>query len=327
MTTRRQAIAGLASAAAFATVSIRPARAADRVRMLTNWYAQAEHGGYYAAKAMGIYAKHGLDVDIVMGGPQVNGMQELMGGAADFTMGADSAMISIEHGLPVMVVGACFQFDMQGLMAHPNITSLAELKGHTILLSSGGIMSFWPWLKERYGYVDEQIAPYTFNLQPFFSDPTIAQQAYATSEPFQAQVAKTPISFFLFAKYGYPLYGQAIVSTQPFVEKNPDIVRRFVVATMEGWRAYLHNPGPGNALIKMDNTKMTDGQLAFGVARFREMGVATSGDAAKYGIGAMTDAHWKATRDFLVRNNLLKDSTDWKQAYTLEFVKNLRVMA
>lgn len=328
MTTRRHAIAGIAATAALATFGARPARAADSVRFLTSWFAQAEHGGFYQAKATGLYAKNGLDVAIQMGGPQINAMQLLTGGDADITMGYDiQVMSAVERGLPVVTVGASFQFDLQGIMAHADIKSLADLKGHKILLASSSHATFWPWLKEKYGFTDDQAAAYTFNLQPFFTDPTIAQQAYATSEPFQAQNANVPINFFLLAKYGYPTYGSTMITTQPYLEKNPTVVKRFVEASVEGWKSYLQDPAPANALIKIDNPKMTDAQLAYSLSQLKATGAVTSGDAAKTSIGIMTDARWKVTRDFLVRNSLLKDGTDWKAAYTLDYVKNLHVIA
>lgn len=314
---------------AVAGASYRPARAAgDKVRFLTSWFAQAEHGGFYQAKATGLYAKNGLDVDIQMGGPQINALQLLTGGDADMTMGYDIQVLNaVEHGLPVVTVGASFQFDLQGILAHSDIKSLADLKGHKILLASSSHTTFWPWLKEKYGFSEDQSAPYTFNLQPFFADPTIAQQAYATSEPFQAQKANVPVSYFLLAKYGYPAYGSTIITTQPFISKNPSVVARFVDATMQGWKSYLQNPAPGNALIKIDNPKMPDDQLAYSLAQLRATGAVTSGDASKMSIGVMTEARWKATRDFLVRSSLLKDSTDWKSAFTLDYVKKLHVLA
>jgi NitT/TauT family transport system substrate-binding protein len=328
MYTRRRALASLAGTAALAASGIRPARAADSVRFLTSWFAQAEHGGFYQAKATGLYAKNGLDVTIQMGGPQINGMQLLAAGDADMAMGYDiQVMSAVERGLPIITVGASFQFDLQGIMAHSDIKSLAALKGHQILLASSSHATFWPWLKERYGFTDDQAAAYTFNLQPFFTDPTVAQQAYATSEPFQAENAHVPISFFLLAKFGYPPYGSTLTTTQPFLAKNPSVVKRFVEATMEGWKSYLHDPAPGNVLIKIDNPKMTDAQLAYSLAQLRATGAVTSGDASTMSIGVMTDARWKVTRDFLVRNSLLKDATDWKSAYTLDYVKNLHVIA
>jgi len=328
MVSRRQLIAGISGTAAVTAAGIRPARAADRVRMLTNWFAEAEHGGFYAAKATGLYAKHGLDVTIQMGGPQINAMQLLTGGDADIILGYDAQVLtSVEHRLPVVTVATSYQFDLQGMMTHPNITSLEQLKGHTILLGAAAYSTFWPWLKQRYGFTDDQAGTYTFNLQPFFADPALALQSYATAEPYQADLAKIPYRFFLFAKYGYPPYGETIVTTQSFAAKNPDVVKRFVAASMEGWKSYLHDPGPGNALIKSDNPKMSDAQLAFSVAKLKELGAVTGGDAAKRGIGVMTDARWKATRDFLVSDGQLKAGTDWKSAYTLDYVKNLHVMA
>jgi NitT/TauT family transport system substrate-binding protein len=326
---RRRAIAGVAGALTVAGASYRPVRAAaDKIRFLTSWYAQAEHGGFYQAKATGLYTKNGLDVDIQMGGPQINAIQLLTGGDADLTMGYDiQVLTAVEHSVPVVTVGASFQFDLQGILAHSDIKSLADLKGHKILLASSSHTTFWPWLKEKYGFTEDQAAPYTFNLQPFFADPAIAQQAYATSEPFQAQKANIPVNYFLLAKYGYPAYGSTVITTQPFMTKNSSAVARFVDATMKGWRSYLQNPAPGNALIKIDNPKMPDDQLAYSLAQLRATGAVTSGDASKMSIGVMTDARWKATRDFLVRSGLLKDSTDWKSAYTLDYTKNLHVRA
>ena len=145
--------------------------AQDKVSFLTSWYAQAEHGGFYQAVADGIYKKHGLDVTIKMGGPQVNGMQLLAAGQADFIMGYDlQVMKSIEQGLPVTTVAASFQKDLQGLMTHEDVSGLGALKGKTILVSSSGRPTWWPWIKAKYGYTEDQARPYTFNLQPFFAD-------------------------------------------------------------------------------------------------------------------------------------------------------------
>jgi hypothetical protein len=113
-------------------------------------------------------------------------------------------------------VAAGFQFDLQGIMTHAGIASLAALKGHEILIASSAHQSIWPWLKERYGYTDDQIGPYTGSLQPFFADPTVAMQGYSTDEPFEAQQAHVPVNFFLLAKYGFPPYGSSIITTRAF---------------------------------------------------------------------------------------------------------------
>jgi NitT/TauT family transport system substrate-binding protein len=323
-------IARLAFGVALAIGALAPriAVAADKITFLTSWFAQAEHGGFYQAKATGLYDKSDLDVTIKMGGPQVNGMQLLLGGEADIIMGYDIQVLkSIEKGLPVTTIGASFQKDLQGMMTHDDVTSLADLKGKTILIATSSRTTFWPWLQAKYGYADAQIQPYTFNLQPFFADPNVAQQAYPSSEPFQALEKNVPVHFFLFADDGYPPYGTTMVTTTKLVMEKPEALKRFVRASMEGWKSYLKgDPALANALIKADNPKMSDEQIAYGIKRMNELKVVDGGDATTMGIGVMTEARWKATYDFMVGGGLLEKSVDWHKAYTTEFIKDMKIL-
>jgi NitT/TauT family transport system substrate-binding protein len=304
-----------------------PALAQDKVTFLTSWYAQAEHGGFYQAIATGLYKKYGLDVTVRMGGPQVNGMQLLAAGQADFIMGYDLQVLkAVEQSIPVTTVATSFQKDLQGMLVHDNVKGLGDLKGKTILIASTSNVTFWPWLKAKYGYSDAQLKPYTFNLQPFMADTNTAQQAYPSSEPFQAQKAGVKASFFLFADEGYPPYGTTIVTMQKTVADKPDLVARFVKASLEGWKSYLANPAPANELIKRDNPRMEDDQIAFAIQRMKELKVFDGGDAARLGAGVITEARWKATYDFMVQAGLLKAETEWKKAFTTQFTKDLRLM-
>src|ERR1700759_2568517 len=120
--------------------------AADKVTFLTSWFAQAEHGGFYQAKATGLYEKAGLDVTVKMGGPQVNGMQLLLAGEADVMMGyALQVLKALEQGFPLVTVGTSFQFDLQGIMTHDNVTGLGDRKEKTILVATSGRSTWWPW--------------------------------------------------------------------------------------------------------------------------------------------------------------------------------------
>ncbi|ARO55521.1 putative ABC transporter protein, periplasmic substrate-binding component precursor [Methylorubrum extorquens] len=303
-----------------------PAQAADKVVFLTSWYAQAEHGGFYQAKATGLYEKAGLDVEIRMGGPQVNGLQLLLAGEADAIMGYDIQVLqAVEKGLPVVTVAASFQYDLQGMMTHDDVTSLAGIKDRAILVSSAGMTAWWPWLKKKYALSDAQVRAYTFNLQPFFADKNVVQQAYPSSEPFQAQEKGVPVNFHLFAKDGYPPYGTTIVTTRKLAEGKPEAMRRFVAASMEGWKSYMENPAPANVLIKAANPKMSDGQIAFGITRLKALKVL--GGEENVPIGTMTEARWKASYDYLVEAGLLKASTDWKRAFSLDFMPVLSAKA
>lgn len=304
------------------------ARAATtKIRYLTSWFAQAEHGGLYQALATGLYEKAGLDVSIDMGGPQVNGLQLLAGGNADIVMSYDIQVLkAVENKLPVLAIGATFQSDLQGLMTHPDITGLAELKDHKIFIASASRSTFWPWLKQSFGYDDDQAAPYTFNLQPFLIDKTSAVQGYGTSEPFEAQQKGAAVKFFLLADAGYPPYGGTSVTTPAFAAKNPEATRAFLKATALGWRDYLVNPAPGNALIKQANPKMDDQRIAYAVARIKALNLICSGDAATKGIGIMTEARWQKTFAFLTAGTMLSPATRWQSAFTTRFVDGLDVL-
>ncbi|PKU21529.1 ABC transporter substrate-binding protein [Telmatospirillum siberiense] len=314
------ALAGMALLAAHPI----QARADEAVVLGSNWFAEAEHGGFYQALATGIYKKYGLDVTIKMGGPQINGIQLLAGGLIDIWMGYDfQTLKALEQGVPAVTIAGFFQKDPQAILAHPDVKTYADLKGKPIYLASASDVTFWPWLKAKYGYTDAQKKPYAFSVAPFLADKTSAQQGYVTSEPFAMMQGGVTPTALLMADDGYPPYATTLVTLQKTIDGKSDALARFVKASAEGWKSYLADPAPGNALIKKDNPKMTDEQLAFGVEQIKKFGLVTGGDAAKSGIGAMTDARWKQTDDVMVQNNLLPAAVDYKRGYTLKFVKDL----
>jgi NitT/TauT family transport system substrate-binding protein len=293
----------------------------------TNWYAEAEHGGFYQAVAEGIYRKHGLDVEIRMGGPQVNGLQLLVARQIELFMGYDIQTVqAVDQGLPVVTVAATLQKDPAAIIAHPGVKSLEDLKGHPIYISPASHTTFWPWLKARYGFTDAQLRPYAFSVQPFLVDKTSAQQGYVTSEPYSVEKAGIKPSVFLLADRGYPPYAETLVVTRGTLAAKKDALVRFIRASAEGWKSYLANPEPGNALIKRDNPRMEDGLLAYGVARMKEYGLVTGGDAGTHGIMSMTDARWQKTAEFMRSAGLIDKGFEMQQAYTLELVRDAMVM-
>lgn len=303
------------------------AQAADKVIFFTNWYAEAEHGGFYQALAEGIYKHYSLDVTIKMGGPQVNVYQLLLAGQADFAMGYDIATIkAVEQGLPLVTVAATFQRDPAAIIARPDVKSLAELKTRTLLIGQASETTFWPWLKVKFGFTDSQKRPYSFSVQQFLVDTNIAQQGYATSEPYSIEKAGVKPKIFLLADDGYPPYAETIVTANKTIKERPEVIRRFIEASALGWKSYLRNPAPGNLLIKKDNPQIEDDLLAFSVARMKEFGLVTGGDAKAHGIMTMTDARWKQTFDFMAQTGLVASDLDYRKAYTLEFVAQTKVL-
>jgi len=308
-----------------AAVMAVPAAAADKVSFGTDWKAQAEHGGFYQALAAGLYAKHGLEVTLRPGGPQVNHAQLLAAGRLDFNMSSNSfiALNYAKENIPMVAVAALFQKDPTVLIAHPGQgnDSLAALKGKPVMIGADARVSWWLFLKAKFGLTDDQIRPYTFSVAPFLANKAAVQQGYLGSEPFVIEREGVKPVVMLLADAGYSSYGAMIQTSQKLVREKPAVVQRFVDASIEGWYSYLYgDPAPGNALIKKDNPEMTDALIAFGIARMKDHGIVDSGDALAGGVGAMTDARWQDFHSVMAAQGLYPAGLDVKQAYTLDFV-------
>lgn len=325
--TRRHFVAG-AGAGALA-MTLRPgvsrAQGLDKVTFGTNWKAQAEHGGFYQAAATGIYKDHGLDVTIRMGGPQINHPQLLAAGVIDFNLGADSfnALNYAKGDIPAGAVAAIFQKDFRVLIAHPGQgnDSLEALKGKPLMVATSTRATWWQYLKVKYGYTDDQLRPYTFSIAPFLADKSTVQQGILTSEPYQMEKQGIDPVVHLLADTGYQSYAQTIETKWDLANDNPDLVQRFVDASVKGWYSYLYeDPEPGNVLIKKDNPDMTDGQIAYSIGKMKEYGLVDSGQALEQGIGAMSGDRWKSFFDTMVQAGMYDPGLDYGKAFSLDFV-------
>lgn len=303
-----------------------PARALDKVRFGTNWVAEAEHGGFYQALADGTYRKFGLDVTIVPGGPNVNNRLLLLAGRIEFYMSANTlqSFDAVASNVPTVAVAASFQKDPQVFIVHPGqgIDTFDDLRKLTLFVSKEGMPTYFQWLKARYGFDDRKVKPYTFNAQPFLVDKRSAMQGYVTAEPYaiEKQAGFKP-KVFLLADHGFDAYSTLIETRREMVEKNPDLVQRFVDASMIGWANYIYgDSAPANTLIKRLNPDMTDDMLAYSIAKMREYGIVDSGDTRTLGIGAMTDARMEAFFREMVKAGVTKESLDYRKGYTLQFV-------
>jgi NitT/TauT family transport system substrate-binding protein len=309
----------------FATAALAGTARAESVNFGTDWKAEAEHGGFYQAIATGIYKKYGLDVTLRQGGPQVNHAQLLAAGVLDFNLASNSfgPLNFVQQNIPMVAVAAMFQKDPAVLIAHPSVgnDSLAALKGKPIMISATTRAGSWLFLKQKFGYTDDQIRPYNFSVAPFLADPQAIQQGYLSSEPYTIEQAGVKPVVMLLADAGYAPYAALIQTSTKLAHDSPDLVQRFVNASIEGWYSYLYgDPTPGNELIKKDNPEMTDGTIGYGIAKMKEYGVVDSGDAKTDGIGAMTDARWHDFFDMMVKAGLYPADMDYKKAFTLQFV-------
>ncbi|AWI86110.1 nitrate ABC transporter substrate-binding protein (plasmid) [Alloyangia pacifica] len=295
--------ASLAASAAFA---------GDKVVFGTNWLAQGGHGGFYQALADGTYEKYGLEVEIRQGGPQVNNRPMLIAGKLDFLM-AGNLLLSfdnVRNGIPTTVVAAIFQKDPQALIAHEGAYDSWEdlTTAPEILLSKDGQFSYWKWMVQDFGFRDEQVRPYGYNLAQFLSDEKMVQQAYATAEPLYAAAEGADVATYLMADYGWNTYATTIETRQQMIDENPDVVQRFVDASIEGWYTFLYGDHTaGYEAIIAANPELTVEKLDAEMAQVRELGIIDSGDALELGIGAMTDARIAAFYETAVNSGILEE--------------------
>ncbi len=325
-------MAGLLRTCIAATVIIVSATTAvvaqklDKVSFGTNWVAQAEHGGFYQAALDGTYARYGLDVTIVPGGPNVNNRILLISRKLDFFMSANTlqSFDAVAGNVPVIAVAAMFQKDPQVFLSHPsaNVKKIEDLKPLTLMISRESMTGFYQWMKSEFKFTDAQVKPYNYNAQPFLTDRNSAMQGYASSEPFVVQAqGKMKPNVLLLADNGFNAYSTLIETRHDLIEQKPDLVQRFVDASIIGWYNYIYGDNTAaNAEIKRLNPDMSDELLAFSLDVMRKDGIVDSGDSLKDGIGAMNEARIADFFDKMSRAGIIPKSLDYRKSYTLQFI-------
>jgi NitT/TauT family transport system substrate-binding protein len=288
------------------------------VRLQLDWYPQPEHGGFFAAQLLGYYKAEGLDVTLLPL-PQYGSAAQLVAtGQADIALGSsDQVMEWDSNGLPLLAVAATMQHDPQAIMVHTNspIHTLADLEGHTIAAQTGAT-----WLKyvtSRYNLHQVRQIPSTLSIANFLADPNYVQQIFITSEPFFARQAGAEVRTILVSSSGYDPYRVQFTSSD-FAKQHPDVLAKFVRASIRGWQAYLSNPAATNAHLLQLNPALNPAQEAYTAQTLRDGGFVTGGDGAQ--TGHMTAARWQASYEQLKSLGILHGPLDPTTAYSLQFV-------
>ena len=311
-----------------ALLGLATAHAADRVTFATNWKAQAAHGGFYQAIADGTYRKYGLEVTLLQGGPQVNNRPLLPAGRIDFLMTGNllHSFDNVKNGVPTVAVAAIFQKDPQALIAHPGqgYETFESLKNAPVaLVAKDAQFTWWQWLKATHGFRDEALKPYNYNLGPFLANKKALQQGYSVAEPIyvQAQGGFKPVVHLL-ADHGFSTYSTLIETRAETVRSKPELVQRFVDASIEGWVNYLYgNRQAADALMLKDNPEMAQAEIDAAVALMKAQGIVDSGESLQRGIGAMSDARIKDFYSQMVKAGLYKaGDVDLTKVAALQFV-------
>lgn len=313
-------VAGCARRESAETASAPKTTALRKVVLQTDWFPQAEHGGFYQALAKGFYREAGLDVEILSGGPGVAIKLAVAKGQADFGMNrSDDIIMAVSQGMPLLIVGAVLQHDPEALLVHESspVKSLADLNGRTVIAPPS--MTWIPYVQKKYG-VKFDLTRTNYSLAIFLADKNTIQQCIVTSEPYYAAQRGVRVRTVALADEGYDPY-HTIICRRELARTSPELVRAFLAASIRGWRDYLEgDPAPANELILKRNAEMSPGQIAFS----REALITrklVAGDGAKgEGIGRISTARVASQIAVLTELKILEKPVSAAAVVTQEFL-------
>lgn len=291
-----------------------------KVVFQTDWFPQAEHGGFYQALARGFYAQAGLEVEIRPGGPGVGIKIPVAKGDVDFGMNrSDDVLVVASRGLPLVMVAAVLQHDPQALMVHEDspVKTFRDLKGRSIAANIG--MTWIPYLQEKYS-LKFDLKPNPYGLTTFLAKKDAIQQCFVTNEPFFAQQQGMRVRTLSLAESGYDVY-HVIICRRELAQLAPEVVRAFVAASILGWRDYLDgDPTAAHAEIVRRNPEMSRELLEYARGELLIRGLVTGDQTKGEDIGQLSLSRLAAQLDVLLELKILDAPVAISAVATREFL-------
>lgn len=321
---RNSLFTGLAVCAATFAAAIPGAQALEKVVYGLNWVPQGEHCGFFQAQAKGYYKDAGLEVELRPGNPNANLALQVAAGEIDMGMGSSFTAFNLANrGIKAKTVAAFLQKDPQTLVAHAGqgVSTLQDLKGKPIMVGQFSRIEFWQFLKTRYGFNDDQLRPYSYSAAPFLADLKAVQQGYITEDAalLGKELPQPPVSILL-ADYGYDNYASTIFATDAYIAAHTKTVAAFVDASRKGYEECVKGDAtPAMKAVLAVNPSGGEELFRYKVDQMRQRGMVDGGDAAKLGVGAMTDERWASFFDTMSTAGVYPKTLDYKSAYTLQF--------
>lgn len=267
--------------------------AKDKVVLMLNWFPEAEHGGFYAAKVHGIFDRYGLDVEIRPGGPNAPVVQELVTGRVQFGIAnASDALLYRQQDAKVVALLAPIRNSPRCILVRQDsgVTDLAGLKGMTLQANEG--RPFLDYMKSKQLLEGVQVVPYGGSVAKLVADKNTAIQAYSFSEPFMAEQQGASVRALMVSDIGYNPYASCLMCTDEYLKANADIVGRMTAACQEGWQQYFTSATETNAEILANNKEgMSAEALAYGVDKLRPLCLPEGVSPTE--LGTMTTERWE----------------------------------
>jgi len=293
-----------------------PTNGLTPIKLQTDWYPQPEHGGFYTALVKGYYKQAGLDIQIVPGGPYLNAEQQVSINAAQFGMSSSDRLIEANaNGQSLVAIAATMQHDPQAIMLHADspVHAFPDLNGHAVSVRTGA--TWFEYIVKRFALTNVQEKPATYSVANFIQDPQYIQQIFVTSEPFYARKANVPVRTILISTSGYDPY-RVFFTSHDYAAQHPDIVQKFVQASLHGWQDYLQDPKPAHDLIKKLNPAIDPDLMQFSYEALRD-GHFIEGSNT---LGQFDPARWTSMSQTLLDLKVISKPIDPTTTYTVQFL-------
>jgi len=306
--------AGLALAAGNAVAANTP------ITFQLNWVAGGANAGFAAAVAEGFYRDAGLDVTLVQGNGSGNTAQLVANGRSEIAY-ADAVAVSqlIAKGAPMKVLSTVYQSNPNEVSAlkKTGIKSIKDLAGKKVGVPSGSSQTtMLPLLLKANNLKESDVN--LINMPPTAMVPSLLQGQVdailgsVDSYQIQLEAQGAQTDNFMFADHGVPTVSTSIFASESYIKNNPEVVRKFIAASLKGWYFALDNPEKAVKDLKSVFPEMNEKLATAELASIKPL---LCSGGAKY-IGKAEDALWVKTQDLLSEVKLLPAGQDPKTYYT-----------
>lgn len=263
----------------------------NRIVLQLNWRADAQHGGFYQALVDGEYAKEGLDIEILQGGPGTPVLPKLVMGRVDYAIAnADQILQVREQDADIVGLMAPLQHSPRCIMVHESskITKFEQLSNLTLAMNEG--RTFAIHLVKNAALDGVRIVPYTGSVAKFLLDQDYAQQGYSFSEPLVAKEQGGDPHCLMLSDIGFDPYTSCVAVLRERAESNPEEVRKFIAASRRGWLNYLASAKTANEAIHRENPDMDLASLMSAAEILKDLAQPEETDESSF--GWMTSDRW-----------------------------------
>lgn len=291
----------------------------ESVKLVLNWFAQAGHGGIYAADEQGFFEEKGLDVTIEPGGPQISSIQMVASGSAEFGLvHGDQLVIARNQGVELVALATIYQSSPQALMFHKGhgVNDFSEMNSRTAFIQPG--IAYWEYFKNIYKLDDVNEIAFTGDHTNFMQNKESINQVYVTGEPFFMKQQGIETEEKLISDSGYDPYQYVLYVTKDYLEENEETVENFVAAFIEGWEHFKETPEETLTMIHEENPDKSMESLQYEMEAAKEF--MYIGDAKEHGFGYMTEERWSTLIDQLMEAGVLNQEVDATDVFTTDYL-------